>query len=74
MSLTNHLEKQLPADWVSHEALRAVVHATALWVRVNEVTGQSVRLSGDNRLTADTFSLWAREFDDRPAWGEAAGE
>ncbi|WFN93803.1 DUF4365 domain-containing protein [Gordonia sihwensis] len=67
-----HLEKAPPADWVDHEDLQAVVHATALWGRVNQVSGKSVRLPRENRLTADTFALWASEFDDPSAWGKAA--
>jgi hypothetical protein len=65
-----YLEKPLPSEWIEHEAAHTVVHARALWARVNAVTGKSVRLPVKNRLTARTFDAWVDEFEQ--AWGKAA--
>ena len=67
-----HLESGVPTGWASHEGLQTVVHANALWIRVNEFSGKSVRLPVENQLTADTFDLWADEFANESAWGKAA--
>ncbi len=68
------LEKAPPADWIDHEDVHTVVHARALWMRVNSVDGKSVRLPAHNRLTAETFDAWASEFEaTATAWGRAAG-
>ncbi len=68
-----HLEKVPPPQWIEHEDAYTVVHARALWARVNSVTGKSVRLPANNRLTAETFALWASEFDQpNRGWGKAA--
>lgn len=68
-----HLEKAPPPEWIDHEDAHTVIHARALWARVNEVKGKSVRLPAQNRLTAETFDTWAGEFE-RPnrGWGKAA--
>ncbi|ORA27376.1 DUF4365 domain-containing protein [Mycobacterium aquaticum] len=65
-----HLEKKPPLDWIAHEDAHTVVHARALWAKVNAVKGQSVRLPAQNRLTAATFDTWSEEF--KRAWGKAA--
>jgi hypothetical protein len=67
------LEKTPPPEWIEHEAAHTVVHARALWAKVNSVKGGSVRLPAQNRLTAETFATWAGEFDEPSrAWGKAA--
>ncbi|MFZ2243060.1 MAG: DUF4365 domain-containing protein [Gordonia amarae] len=66
------LGKEEPAAWIEHESDRTVVHATALWTRVNAVKGRSVRLPAQNRLTAATFEGWADEFArETEKWGKA---
>lgn len=65
-----HLEKPAPAEWIEHKVAHTLVHAQALWARVNTVTGKSVTLPVKNRLTADTFDTWVEEFEQ--AWGKAA--
>ncbi|MBN7296616.1 DUF4365 domain-containing protein [Mycobacteroides abscessus] len=68
-----HLEKAPPPQWIEHEDAHTVVHARALWARVNAVKGKSVRLPAQNRLTAETFATWAGEFDEpNRGWGKAA--
>jgi hypothetical protein len=67
-----HLEKAPPPQWIEHQDAYTVVHARALWARVNSVTGKSVRLPAQNRLTAETFATWASEFDQpNRGWGKA---
>jgi len=65
-----YLEKPTPVEWIEHGDTQTVVHARALWTRVNTVKGQSVRLPVKNRLTAETFDTWVEEFEQ--AWGKAA--
>lgn len=64
------LDKQPASSWVSHAAAETTLHAYALWQRVNEVTGASVRLPAENRLTAASFEAWVDDFDS--LWGKAA--
>ncbi|PND54435.1 hypothetical protein CRM90_27945 [Mycobacterium sp. ENV421] len=64
------LEKTPPPDWLQHEDLSTVLHARALWLRVNNLSAPTVKLPSSNRLTASTFDKWADEFGD---FGEAAG-
>jgi hypothetical protein len=59
-----------PAKWITHNATHTVVGARALWIQVNSVTGKSVRVPAENRLTAKTFDTWADEF--KRNWGRAA--
>ncbi|AMU20022.1 DUF4365 domain-containing protein [Mycobacteroides abscessus] len=66
------LEKSTPTEWIEHPDRHTVVHARALWARVNSVKGKSVRLPAQNRLTAETFATWAGEFDQPSEWGKAA--
>lgn len=66
------LEKSTPTEWIEHPDWHTVVHARALWARVNSVKGKSVRLPAQNRLTAETFATWAGEFDRPKEWGKAA--
>lgn len=64
------LETSAPAKWIKHNAAHTIVHARALWTQVNAVTGRSVRLPAENRLTAGTFDAWSNEFE--RTWGKAA--
>ncbi|QFS90942.1 hypothetical protein FIV07_09285 [Mycobacterium sp. THAF192] len=59
-----------PTKWITHSAAHTIVGATALWTQVNSVTGQSVRVPAENRLTATTFDAWVDEF--KRNWGRAA--
>jgi hypothetical protein len=65
-----HLGKADPTEWIEHESVRTIIHATALWARVNAVKGKSVRLRAQNLLTAATFDEWVDEFE--RTWGKAA--
>ncbi|WP_082957225.1 DUF4365 domain-containing protein [Mycolicibacter heraklionensis] len=65
-----HLGKSAPAEWIEHQVEHTLVHARALWGKVNNVTGKSVTLPVKNRLTAETFDIWVDEFE--RAWGKAA--
>lgn len=66
-----HLKKVSPAEWIDHADVQTVVHATAFWSRVNGVTGSSVNLPAQNRLTVETFDRWVQDFD-TTSWGRAA--
>ncbi|OZF01335.1 DUF4365 domain-containing protein [Rhodococcus sp. 14-2686-1-2] len=66
------LERVCGPEWLEHHDLHTVIHARAQWIRVNRVTGKSVRVPHENRLTADTFKAWAADFDGTSAWGRAA--
>jgi hypothetical protein len=56
---------------VEHGDLHTVSHATAQWIRVNGLSGDSVRVPVANRLTVETLDGWADQF--LQEWGKAAG-
>ena len=64
------IEKEPPTEWVEHPDQHTMLHAYALWARVNDVTGASVRIPASNRLTAATFNTWVDDFNS--LWGKAA--
>lgn len=64
------IEKDPPIEWVEHPERHTMLHAYALWERVNDVTGASVRIPATNRLTAATFNTWVDDFNS--LWGKAA--
>jgi hypothetical protein len=64
------LEKEPPIDWVEHPDVHTVVHARALWMRVNELSSANAKVPGSNRLTAATFDGWVDDFN--TSWGKAA--
>lgn len=65
------LEKTPHIEWIEHGDLHTLVHARAVWTRVNEVAAASVRVPLQNRLTVATFDTWVAEFNQTWAWGKA---
>jgi Domain of unknown function (DUF4365) len=57
------LEKDSPGDWVDHADLHTLLHVRAHWLKVNAMSGASVRVPLANRLTIDTFESWVTEFN-----------
>ena len=64
-----HLEKAPPPEWIEHEDSHTVVHALALWARVNSVTGETLGFQ-HSRLTAETFAGGASKSTSRTEGGE----
>jgi Domain of unknown function (DUF4365) len=63
------LEKEPPNEWVDHADLHTLLHARAHWLKVNGMSGASVRVPLANRLTVKTFESWVAEFN---RFGKAA--
>lgn len=64
------LEKEPPADWIEHADLSTLIHARALWTRVNDLSVANAKVPESNRLTAATFGGWVEDFT--TSWGKAA--
>lgn len=58
-----HLEHRPPAKWFEHPATSTTLHAHAYWIRVNGVSGATVKVPTSNRLTVSTFNLWNRDIE-----------
>lgn len=55
------VDPDIQANWLEHRNDGTMQHAAAFWVRVNQLTGDSVTVPKSQRLTAETLNEWAED-------------